>query len=736
MPDKQAVVTLYPLFQPDVLPFRSLTFAPDTDVVQIGRASKREAKGLVPAHHNALFESRVMSREHAQLRACFGKKEIYIRDNGSMHGTWVNCKKIPADKDVPIHSGDVVIFGTEVIRGEDTYPPMRVRCECQWFDLEYVACVVLLSPPGSFTNTVNVGSEGASNSRKAQDNLKTNTFCVPDDDDEVIEIVDEAQLDSASTGSYVPDDADVCSDSDHHQSAGNSTPMTSPPKKDVSVELVENKSSAPASDIQSHVIRSQQSPIDLDEENIDHPLVTPRMTPPFVEDAYEGSYAGMADDMGGTDYAPDAEPAHTGYSRGASATGSDLWEESEEQEDSDDDLISHSSVSVDTDGFVIEAEAMSSNVPSTSVVYESLVAVAVSKGAESQEENRWLPAQNDAPCPIAVTSNEQVSLQPAPETLNSWKSTANEGSTESTSVKFGWSPIPQPVGTSDPASRSSGRSLDHSLACFHHTTSPPGGEECWPHVGYHPIDPPLTGRESNDRDAPYTDGPFVNSQAHAAFREFEKGNKIHSTVATMNTDQPSQEQRPNEVQSQEESSHVDVQTKPHLISSMASSGATRDSNTRLSIADIVDTSAWAATCGANPSRKRKAADMASDSEELDHGLARRFPHLTSISISDLENPESFLSPESFSQDAQPQVPPVDLDSSLSHLTRLHTVAKTQNFNDAPEAAAPESERPSKRQRVSDAGSFGSHVASALLGAMVGGLGTVALLASLPTDYFA
>jgi hypothetical protein len=69
-----AVVTLYPLFQPDVLPFRSLTFAPDTGFVKIGRASKREAKGLVPAHHNALFESRVMSRDHAQLRVSFDKK--------------------------------------------------------------------------------------------------------------------------------------------------------------------------------------------------------------------------------------------------------------------------------------------------------------------------------------------------------------------------------------------------------------------------------------------------------------------------------------------------------------------------------------------------------------------------------------------------------------------------------------------------------------------------------------
>ncbi|EAW23832.1 FHA domain protein [Aspergillus fischeri NRRL 181] len=729
MPDKQAVVTLYPLFQPDVLPFRSLTFAPDTESVKIGRASKREAKGLVPAHHNALFESRVMSRDHAQLRVSFEKKEVYIRDNGSMHGTWVNCQKISADKDVPIHSGDVVIFGTEVIRGEDTYPPMRVRCECQWFDLEYVATC--------FTSS------------RAQDNLKTNTFCVPDDDDdEVIEIVDEAPMDSASTGSYVPDDADISSDSDHHKSAGNSTPITSPLKKDVSVELVESKSSAPASELQRHALRSQQSPVDLEEENNEHPLVTPRMTPPSVEDTYEGSYAGIVDDMGDIDYAPDNEPALTGYSRGDSATGSDGWEESEEQDESDDDLMSHSSFGVDTDGFDREADAMASNVPSTSVIYESLVAVAVSKGARSQEEDRSLPTQNDAPCSTAVTSGEHVSLQTAAPTLNSWKSTANEDSTESTPLKFGRSSIPQPVGVSNPVSRSSERSLDHSLACFHHTTSSSNADECWPNVGYHPIDP-LPQSESNGNAisqdhrtsaAPYTDGPFVNSHINTAFDDFEKGIKVHSTVAT-DISQPSREQRPNEesVETWDDGTRVDLQSKHHLVSSMAGSEATRDSNTRLSIADIVDTSEWTATSGLKTSRKRKAPEMESDSEELDQDLAGHFPDVTSVDICDLlDNQFVSGSAESFSQDAQPQVTPVDLDASLSHLTGIHAVAKTQNPNDAPKAAKPaaKNERASKRRRVSGSGSFGSHVATALLGAMVGGLGTVALLASLPTDYFA
>lgn len=69
-----AVLTLIPLFQPDTLPFRSISFASDSDYVDIGRSSKREAKNLIPAHHNACFDSRVMSRNHARFGVCVEKK--------------------------------------------------------------------------------------------------------------------------------------------------------------------------------------------------------------------------------------------------------------------------------------------------------------------------------------------------------------------------------------------------------------------------------------------------------------------------------------------------------------------------------------------------------------------------------------------------------------------------------------------------------------------------------------
>ena len=65
-----AIVTLYPLNVSDVLPYRSLTFTSDYDHIEVGRASTRERKNLIPPHHNGLFDSRVMSRNHATLRVC------------------------------------------------------------------------------------------------------------------------------------------------------------------------------------------------------------------------------------------------------------------------------------------------------------------------------------------------------------------------------------------------------------------------------------------------------------------------------------------------------------------------------------------------------------------------------------------------------------------------------------------------------------------------------------------
>jgi hypothetical protein len=68
------VVTLNPVYLPDSLPFRSLTFTSDNYTIPIGRSSKSQVKNLVPAHNNGWFDSRVMSRSHAVFSVSFDKK--------------------------------------------------------------------------------------------------------------------------------------------------------------------------------------------------------------------------------------------------------------------------------------------------------------------------------------------------------------------------------------------------------------------------------------------------------------------------------------------------------------------------------------------------------------------------------------------------------------------------------------------------------------------------------------
>jgi hypothetical protein len=51
----------------DVALVRSFTLSASEPTVEIGRCSKRGLKNRTPAKDNAWFDSRVMSREHAEL---------------------------------------------------------------------------------------------------------------------------------------------------------------------------------------------------------------------------------------------------------------------------------------------------------------------------------------------------------------------------------------------------------------------------------------------------------------------------------------------------------------------------------------------------------------------------------------------------------------------------------------------------------------------------------------------
>lgn len=98
---------------------RQLVINPGEPVV-VGRASKSESKNCRPHPFNALFDCPVVSRTHAEFRSNAFKPEserVCIVDRGSMHGTTVNDVRLVPFEPHTLHTGDIIKFGDQVIRG-------------------------------------------------------------------------------------------------------------------------------------------------------------------------------------------------------------------------------------------------------------------------------------------------------------------------------------------------------------------------------------------------------------------------------------------------------------------------------------------------------------------------------------------------------------------------------------------------------------------------------------------
>lgn len=120
--DMQANITLAAINGSHSPSIRVLHLSPNRRVVQIGRASKNSSKGLLEASDNGWFDSPVMSRNHAEISLNLNNNAITIEDIGSMHGTYVNHDQLKKKEARGLSDGDIVVFGAEVKRGEETFP--------------------------------------------------------------------------------------------------------------------------------------------------------------------------------------------------------------------------------------------------------------------------------------------------------------------------------------------------------------------------------------------------------------------------------------------------------------------------------------------------------------------------------------------------------------------------------------------------------------------------------------
>lgn len=130
------------------LPDRIITLHAPTWSAGIGRGSQSDDH-MHPQPDNAWYTSKVMSRDHAEITADPTERTVTIKDKGSMHGTFLNGERVLAQP-MQLLQDDILTFGTRVVRGVDSFAPLKTIVSFEWADDE--------SPPPpakepAFTNT-------------------------------------------------------------------------------------------------------------------------------------------------------------------------------------------------------------------------------------------------------------------------------------------------------------------------------------------------------------------------------------------------------------------------------------------------------------------------------------------------------------------------------------------------------------------------------------------------------
>lgn len=166
-------VTLTSINPREPLPVRTFDLVEGT-TVPIARSSRSSSHDRdKPQSSNALIESPVISRSHAQLLVD-DRQQVFLKDVGSMHGTWVNGCLLQPHRASRLNDLDTVSVGTDItIEG--------IGYERKSFQIHFEHCqspIDLSSPPLS-------PQTSAASLTKVQPTTETsNTFVVPHLDDE------------------------------------------------------------------------------------------------------------------------------------------------------------------------------------------------------------------------------------------------------------------------------------------------------------------------------------------------------------------------------------------------------------------------------------------------------------------------------------------------------------------------------------------------------------------------
>lgn len=765
MSARYLILTLHPVSSTDTFPYRALTFTPKFDTIPIGRASKSESKNLAPAENNGWFESRVMSRNHAMLRASLQNEDIYVCDCGSMHGTFVNQKKIPVDHDVTIRNGDILMFGNEVTRGSETFPPLQVRCQCEWFDISKAPTVPVPEP------------------EKQVPNQSTNTFAVPDDDDDddddVVEIAPESTPPKlAPHPQFIILDSDTDSDSDDSRLLDHQSPVTSPLVKDMDVNNTEEQPQTPhGADRPKTDATTHLNPSDGDRQTPELPndrlQSSPSNPPGAYPEAEDKCYSQAADSES------ESELMQVSPAEEVTDLESDNW---------DMEQISPESCLSDElgdDDSLNEDYSVASSPRSVSPSYKAPYVVTERSSEGCLQSNGWESGrqsfENTPPSQLTKGAVHQQSTVPetapvaahnsAPgsQSLSQTPADNSQANTRLGEVNYdpvqyqdNWPADSSPHRVPSPSDKAMAKTSNPPVPSYSYGTFAPSFDE-WPvpqasshppQVPFNPYQPPALN--SLHSYANYLPQSFPLPQSRSSLRNL--GPSPSTPFVEQFSDERLNDYRTKPIGScgafgQVPPAFVQGNTHPVNASEFpkppldqgnsrekptVSSAVTATTTTRVSIADIVDESGSEVQCpDVKRPPKRKDADT-----ELEHPLSETDDPGELQSFSDCPVPSSSNHVESDEKDTTTSLPDAQLQPAVKDLAPNSQLTETSVLQSEPaqpmdtDTRKPEPRRKRIKIRHENHGGTLRYTAAALAGAVAGSIATVAVLASLPPDFFA
>ncbi|KAF4449282.1 Sarcolemmal membrane-associated protein [Fusarium austroafricanum] len=112
-------------------PNRRIFLSKKNSSIDVGRTSKRNID-FEAAKCNAWFDSPVMSRKHARFTLDADKQKVYVRDTGSLHGTYKSDTRLETNVDYEVASGDMLKFGAFIERPQEKHYPCAMTFRCMY----------------------------------------------------------------------------------------------------------------------------------------------------------------------------------------------------------------------------------------------------------------------------------------------------------------------------------------------------------------------------------------------------------------------------------------------------------------------------------------------------------------------------------------------------------------------------------------------------------------------------